>query len=117
MNFLVPSVSAKVWRNNKKGVDDVVKRPASKDQAQVKRPLIDLFGTRKSVEDFMFCALVLYSSLYGGAHLLAWNAHFPSEIDRLLWRSLSSSLAGVVPVLLVVVSVNKLIECLCFKFE
>ena len=33
--------------------------------------------------------------LYGGMHAAAWNGHFPSETEQLLWRVSSASVAAV----------------------
>jgi len=32
-------------------------------------------------------ATLVFCSLYGAAHLLAWNNHFPSGIEKWLWRA------------------------------
>jgi hypothetical protein len=36
----------------------------------------------------------LCCALFGGCHILAWNAHFPSHIEQILWRA--SSVSSVV---------------------
>lgn len=37
--------------------------------------------------DLMMCAgLLIATSIYGAFHALAWNAPFPSSLNRLLWR-------------------------------
>ena len=33
----------------------------------------------------------LCCALFGGCHILAWNAHFPSHIEQILWRASSVS--------------------------
>ena len=47
--------------------------------------------------DFSFAGLV-----YGGHHLLAWDAPFPSQLERTLWRGsgifLASSGIGLIAV-------------------
>lgn len=40
----------------------------------------------KDREKPMWIGLLLAGSLYGGIHLLAWNAPFPSRTERLLWH-------------------------------
>ena len=39
--------------------------------------------------------------MYGGLHVLAWNAHFDSYIQQLLWRISASVVAGGLPVIFV----------------
>ena len=38
---------------------------------------------------------IAISTLYGGAHLSAWNAHFPTEIEKWMWRSSGIILASL----------------------
>jgi len=38
--------------------------------------------------------LAILSALYGGVHALAWNAHFPSHIEQILWRCSAIIIAG-----------------------
>lgn len=37
----------------------------------------------------------LASALYGGLHATAWNAFFPSAVEKMLWRISASSIAGL----------------------
>lgn len=43
--------------------------------------------------------LVLLGTGYGGMHALAWNAHFPTEREKLLWRVSSCIVASPIGVL------------------
>ncbi|KAL3478534.1 hypothetical protein BJX99DRAFT_256430 [Aspergillus californicus] len=42
----------------------------------------------------------LIGVLNGGLHLIAWNAHFPSHTERLLWRISASSAGGLFPIII-----------------
>lgn len=44
------------------------------------------FETSDPLRLFSFFSL---SALYGGLHCLAWNAHFPSPAERVMWRASS----------------------------
>ena len=48
--------------------------------------------------DWEFGVTVL-SILFGGLHLIAWDSHFPTPKERLLWRIASAFSAGVMPLL------------------
>ncbi|TKA62395.1 hypothetical protein B0A49_10781 [Cryomyces minteri] len=50
-------------------------------------PRSQLYGTQCR-------GLITLSALYGGAHLLAWHSHFPSVIERWLWRASGISMAA-----------------------
>lgn len=45
--------------------------------------------------------LSFLSLLYGGAHAAAWNSHFPTEVERLLWRVATVVVASPVFVFMV----------------
>ncbi|KAI9887261.1 MAG: hypothetical protein M1823_000932 [Watsoniomyces obsoletus] len=47
---------------------------------------------RHFVRTFGFSKIL--AILYGGAHLSAWNAHFPTEIEKWLWRGSGIALAA-----------------------
>jgi hypothetical protein len=34
----------------------------------------------------VFSGITLACAIYGGLHLVAWNAHFPARAERILWR-------------------------------
>ena len=51
----------------------------------------DIVYHSRAVQVMLLSAL---SCLYGGAHALAWNAHFPSNVEKLLWRVASCIVAG-----------------------
>jgi hypothetical protein len=41
-----------------------------------------------------FLMLAILGILYGGLHAAAWNSHFPSEIERTLWRICCCMISG-----------------------
>lgn len=41
---------------------------------------------------------IFFCLLFGGLHCLAWNFHFPTPIERLLWRICSIVIACSIPV-------------------
>ncbi|KAG4428083.1 hypothetical protein IFR05_016432 [Cadophora sp. M221] len=43
--------------------------------------------------------LVLLGTAYGGLHALAWNAHFPSKREKLLWRISSCIISSPIAVI------------------
>ncbi len=47
---------------------------------------------RQFVKTFRFSQVI--GVLYGGAHLSAWTAHFPTEIEKWMWRSTGITLAA-----------------------
>ncbi|KAH7351243.1 hypothetical protein BKA65DRAFT_536249 [Rhexocercosporidium sp. MPI-PUGE-AT-0058] len=54
--------------------------------------------------------LFLLGTAYGGLHALAWDAHFPSERERLLWRVSSCIVASPLAVVILAVIVILLSE-------
>lgn len=40
--------------------------------------------------------------IFGGIHCIAWSFHFPSQVERILWRSASAIIVGI-PLLLVII--------------
>ncbi|KAF8460162.1 hypothetical protein BDZ91DRAFT_664725, partial [Kalaharituber pfeilii] len=54
------------------------------------------------------------TSLYGSIHLIPWNSHFPTALERYLWRASCCVIAGGVPAFWVVVLLLIVIDhCLC----
>ncbi|KIV84738.1 hypothetical protein PV11_00498 [Exophiala sideris] len=51
----------------------------------------DLIWRNKGLAAGFFVAC---GTIYGGLHLAAWNAHFPSSVERLCWRISAIYLAG-----------------------
>ncbi|MCJ1243288.1 hypothetical protein MMC30_000485 [Trapelia coarctata] len=49
------------------------------------------------VEDWVFRLCVLVMSVFGAVHCAAWNFHFPSAVESVLWK-VSSLLASIIPV-------------------
>lgn len=48
-------------------------------------------------------SFLLLTALYGGLHCWAWNAHFPSSTDEVMWRaSATTLLAGGIPAFLLI---------------
>jgi hypothetical protein len=81
------------------------------DRARMIRPKYNLRG------DFIswttFNTLAGLSLLYGGAHVAAWNTHFPTTVENLLWKISASVATSFVPFsLLAFHSQNKLDEYL-----
>ncbi|KAI9373306.1 hypothetical protein BJX61DRAFT_541841 [Aspergillus egyptiacus] len=58
---------------------------------------------KKHVDRMMILMSILSILLFGGLHLLAWNLHFPSAVERSLWRgsALTVAIAPTVSALLV----------------
>ena len=50
------------------------------------------FG-KKHVELVMIVSTVLSIALFGGIHLFAWNTHFSTYVEKLLWRSAALTVA------------------------
>jgi len=65
------------------------------DRARMIRPKYNLRG------DFIswttFNTLAGLSLLYGGAHVAAWNNHFPTTVENLLWKISASVATSFVP--------------------
>lgn len=55
----------------------------------------------ESVDMFILVALAAAACFYGGLHLLAWNAPFPTKTEKALWRASGIIVAAPFPVLLV----------------
>lgn len=54
-------------------------------------------------------AFTVLCAMYGGAHLVAWNNHFPTEAEKWMWRASGICMAGfpmTPPVLLVLDKLN-----------
>ncbi|KAL4811862.1 hypothetical protein BDW67DRAFT_189233 [Aspergillus spinulosporus] len=58
---------------------------------------------KKHVDRMMILMSILSILLFGGLHLIAWNLHFPSAVERSLWRgsALTVAIAPTVSALLV----------------
>ncbi|KAF2464834.1 uncharacterized protein BDR25DRAFT_295994 [Lindgomyces ingoldianus] len=54
----------------------------------------------KSKDWLLYFGMTAACAIYGGMHLLAWNAHFPSRTESVLWRLSSIAVAGYGPVYL-----------------
>ncbi|ORX96674.1 hypothetical protein BCR34DRAFT_593759 [Clohesyomyces aquaticus] len=48
----------------------------------------------------LYMGMTAACAIYGGMHLLAWNAHFPSTAESILWRLSSVAVAAYGPVYL-----------------
>ena len=70
-------------------------------------PETDLNSYNKS-DRVVFSAFTLAGLLYGGFHLLAWNAPFVSSVERTLWQLSASSVAGAGPFFV--------ISCILFRW-
>jgi hypothetical protein len=51
-------------------------------------------GGLESSLNWGFCGLAVLGALYAGAHAFAWNSHFPTPIERSLWRVSVCIIAG-----------------------
>jgi len=51
-----------------------------------------------AADGLSYLSLIAFSMVYGGAHAAAWNTHFPSDVELLLWRISSAALAASIPV-------------------
>lgn len=54
--------------------------------------------------------MIFGATLFGGIHIGAWDFHFPTRIDMIVWRSASIYSAACGPVILVVGLVIGLFE-------
>ncbi|KAF8242899.1 hypothetical protein K440DRAFT_563738 [Wilcoxina mikolae CBS 423.85] len=66
-----------------------------------------MIGRGRSVRNSFFSRQTFYvltclSLLYGGAHVAAWNTHFPTTVERLLWKISACLASSFVPVSLLV---------------
>ena len=68
--------------------------PVKSRTMAVERSSCGLSQSKKSPisESVMAC---LAFPLYGGVHLAAWNVHFPSNLERILWIASAISIAGL----------------------
>jgi hypothetical protein len=68
---------------------------------------VTVHTTEYSQADWAYVLLVCLPLLYGGAHAAAWNTHFPSPREQLLWRLCSIAVGSmIVPFLYLCVMVD-----------
>ncbi|KAI5810904.1 hypothetical protein DFH27DRAFT_530179 [Peziza echinospora] len=61
---------------------------------------MDLVGKIRSNDgQYGFIATILFPAIYGSFHLSPWNGHFPTYLERYLWRFSGVSIAIGVPTL------------------
>ncbi|KAF2819383.1 hypothetical protein CC86DRAFT_145380 [Ophiobolus disseminans] len=53
---------------------------------------------------FKVCFYVLVAHGFAGLHVAAWNLHFPSRLEVILWRTSSLIICGLMVVIFVVES-------------
>ena len=65
-----------------------------------------LLGSKQSqiTKDVLAC---LMGPIYGGVHLAAWNGHFPSNLERILWIASSLSIMVWPPFCILTILLNK----------
>ena len=51
----------------------------------------------RNIKNHSLVSLVAFSLVYGSAHAAAWNAHFPTPTELLLWKVSSVALAAGIP--------------------
>lgn len=44
---------------------------------------------------YLYCGLILGAVIFSGIHCLSWNSHFPTPVERILWRTSSIFLTSL----------------------
>ena len=76
------------------GFDLVSHETSTREEEHQRKPLYDLLPTNDS--GLYSWTFVLFVS-YGAFHLSAWNAHFPTTVERWLWRGAGLCIVGGLP--------------------
>ena len=96
------------WRRASRAYEDWLTFPRSPKPRDIIWSISQSISRRCSdwpvIEDIFFgraaLGLVTVALVYGGLHALAWNAHFGSATDQLLWRMSACVVMGSLPVLI-----------------